>query len=328
MSAEPVAAAAHAPKISAPIEASAPPPRKPRMPALLRSMRPRQWVKNAFVLAPLVFAGPELLQTGRFTGGLLAQALLAAAAFCMASSATYLLNDLHDLQADRQHPIKRLRPIAAGELSEQRAWTAFGVLLVVALGGAAALELSLAGIVGLYFAINVAYSKGLKRIAYVDAAVIASGFLLRLLAGGEATGVHLSAWLIACTVLLALFLALGKRKHELLTSDAGHRSALQSYKLEHLNFALGVLAAATCGAYLSYTLDPTTRARFHTDWLPYTTPLPVFGLLRFYGLLDNRETAASPTDRMLGDPPILVAAGLWAAVIAFLIYGARLGAAG
>ncbi len=306
--------------------APAPEPAKAhRLPPLLRAMRPRQWVKNVFVTAPLVFAGPELLQTGRFSVWLLAQALVAALAFCLASSATYLLNDLHDLDADRQHPVKRLRPIAAGELTASQAWTAFGALLVVALAGAAAVGWSVAGIVSLYFAINVAYSKGLKRIAYVDALVIASGFLLRLLAGGEATGIHLSRWLIACTVLLALFLALGKRKHELLTSDTAHRSALQSYKLEHLNFALGVLAAATCGAYLSYTLDPETRQRFQTDWLPYTTPLPVFGLLRFYGLLDDRATAASPTDRMLSDPPILVAAALWAATIAALIYGARLG---
>lgn len=305
----------------------APAPAKPTgLPPLLRAMRPRQWVKNVFVTAPIVFAGPELLQTGRFTAQLLAQALVAAAAFCLASSATYLLNDLHDLEADRQHPVKKLRPIAAGELTSSQAWTAFGGLLLVALAGGASVGWSVAGIVSTYFAVNVAYSKGLKRIAYVDAIVIASGFLLRLLAGGEATGVHLSKWLIACTVLLALFLALGKRKHELLTSDTAHRSALQSYKLEHLNFALGVLAAATCGAYLSYTLDPETRQRFQTDWLPYTTPLPVFGLLRFYGLLDDRSTAASPTDRMLADLPILVAAVLWAGLIAALIYGARLGA--
>lgn len=310
------------PQSSAP---AAEPAKVSRMPPLLRAMRPRQWVKNAFVMAPLVFAGPELLQTGRFNALLLVQALVAAAAFCMASSATYLLNDIHDIEADRQHPVKRLRPIAAGELSQTNAWRAFAVLLLMALAGSLAVGVSTAGIVSLYFAINIAYSKGLKRIAYVDAGVIASGFLLRLLAGGEATGVHLSRWIIACTVLFALFLALGKRKHELLTSDTAHRSALQSYKLEHLNFALGVLAAATCGAYLSYTLDPETRQRFQTDWLPYTTPLPVFALLRFYGLLDDRETAASPTDRMLSDPPILVAAALWAGTIALLIYGARLG---
>lgn len=284
-------------------------------------MRPHQWVKNAFVVIPAVFAGPDLLATGQVTTLLAVQVGLAAVAFSLASSATYLLNDIHDVEADRRHPVKCKRPIASGELPVRSAWILFGVLLVTALGTGAWVRPSVAAIVCGYFAVNVAYSKGLKRLAYVDAVIIALGFLLRLLAGGEAAQVHLSRWLISCTVLLALFLALGKRKHEVLTTHAGHRKSLERYRVEHLNFALGVLAAATAGAYLVYTLDPATRARFHTESLPLTTPFGVFGLLRFYQLSDDAKVAASPTDRMLRDPAFVINAVVGAAVIVAMIYG-------
>jgi 4-hydroxybenzoate polyprenyltransferase len=284
-------------------------------------MRPHQWVKNAFVLIPAVFAGPELLAQGQWTPLLTVQVVLAALAFSLASSATYLLNDIHDIEADRRHPVKCKRPIASGELPVKTAWTLFGALLVVALAMGFWVRPSVAGIVVGYFLVNVAYSKGLKRLAYVDALIIALGFLLRLLAGGEAAQVHLSKWLITCTVLLALFLALGKRKHEVLTSHAGHRKSLERYRVEHLNFALGMLAAATAGAYLAYTVDPSTRLRFHTESLPLTTPFGVFGLLRFYQLSDDLKVASSPTDRMLRDPAFVINALIGAAVIVGLIYG-------
>jgi 4-hydroxybenzoate polyprenyltransferase len=185
---------------------------------------------------------------------------------------------------------------------------------------ALAIRWTVAAIVAGYFVMNVLYSNGLKKVAYVDALVIALGFLLRLLAGGEATQVHLSRWLVGCTVLLAIYLALGKRKHELLTSHDGHRASLRAYRVEHLNFALGVLAAATCGAYLAYTLDKETAARFHTDWLPWTTPFPVFGLMRFYQLVEDGKTAASPTDRMLRDPLFIINVLLWGAALGVILY--------
>lgn len=288
---------------------------------LLRAMRPHQWIKNVFVVVPLVFAGPELAKRGQLDAAHGLRALLAACGFCLASSATYLLNDLQDVAADRAHPVKKLRPIAAGLLPEPLAWRAFGVLLVAALGLGAAVDLSVAGIFGAYLAMNLAYSRGLKRIAYVDAVVIASGFLLRTLAGGEAAGVHLSRWLITCTVLLALFLALGKRKHELLTSDAGHRAALEHYRVEHLNFALGCAAAAAAGSFALYARDPATVARFGTDALIYTLPFVIACLFRFYQLLDDVSTAQSPTERMLRDRFFVVAIGGGAAAIGAVIYG-------
>jgi decaprenyl-phosphate phosphoribosyltransferase len=289
--------------------------------ALLREMRPQQWVKNVFVVAPLLFAGPALREQGAWTVALVLRVALGFTVFCLASSATYILNDLHDVQADRLHPVKRNRPIASGELPERLAWAWFGAFL--ALASVAALQVGgwFAGCVGAYFVMNLAYSKGLKRVAWVDTLVIALGFLLRILAGGEAAAVHLSRWLVTCTVLLALFLALGKRKHELLTSDAAHRAALTGYQASHLQVALWALAAGTVAAYAGYTLDPDTTARFHTSLLPWTVPFPLLGLWRFARLLDRPDTSHSPTERMLRDPLFVLNLLAWAGTTLAMIYG-------
>ena len=294
--------------------------------ALWRTARPHQWVKNAFVAVPLVFAGPELHAAGRLDLDVILRTCAAVVAYCFASSAVYFLNDLADADADRQHPVKRLRPIAAGLLSVPAARRG----VAVALGLAALLALpagpAFLGWLGVYFAINLAYSRGLKRVAWVDAGVVAGGFLLRVLAGGEAAGVHLSFWLIACTGLLAMYLALGKRKHELLTSTLNHRAALAVYRTSHLNHALGVLAAVTVLTYLGYTLDETTVARFHTRLLPWTVPFAVFGLWQYAMLLEDEDTAHSPTERMLRDVPFLANLAAWGIAVLTILYG-RLGGA-
>lgn len=288
---------------------------------IVRAARPHQWVKNAFVIAPFAFAGPELARTGHLDAAHAARVCLATVAFCLVSSATYLLNDLLDVEADRLHPVKRRRPIAAGDLPIGAAWRSFAALLAVGTAIAVTVEPSVAAIVLAYVAVNIAYSRWLKRFAYIDAAVISAGFLFRTLAGGEAASVHLSRWLMGTTVLLALFLALGKRKHELLTADLGHRAALQQYRVEHLNFALGALAAATAVTYALYTRDVDTIARFHTARLRWTVPFVVFGLWRFYGLLDDRDTAQSPTDRMLRDRVFVANAVVAVAAMLAIIYG-------
>lgn len=304
--------------------------------ALWQTMRPHQWPKNVFVLIPLVFAGPELLAAGAFGALIVARVALAALCFCLASSATYVLNDLHDVEADRAHPVKCNRPIAAGRLPEPRAWRWLYALLGVDAALAVAIGLwigaghgslwgtgtTFVAVIALYFAQNVAYSKGLKKVAYVDAAIIATGFLLRVLAGSAAAAVAPSHWLLACTALLAMFLALGKRKHEVMTADTKARSSLKVYKLEHLNVALMVLALLTSVAYLAYTLDPDTISRFHTRHLPWTTPFGVFGLWRFSKLLDMHDTAHSPTERMLRDPAFLANLALGTLAVGLLIYGA------
>lgn len=288
---------------------------------LLRAMRPHQWFKNAFVAAPLIFAGPELRAQDALDLTLVLRVALAFGVFCLASSATYLLNDIHDVEGDRLHPIKRLRPIAAGAVPVAAAWLLFAGLLTAGVGLSLVVAPGYLYFVGAYFAMNLAYSKGLKRIAYVDAVVISLGFVLRILAGAEAASVQVSNWLVACTVLLAMFLALGKRKHELLTSNSKHRAALGQYRKSHLDAALAALAAATVVAYLSYTLDADTAARFGTHLLPWTVPFPILGLWRFVQLLNRPDSAHSPTERMLRDPAFLANFVLWAGVVGALIYG-------
>ncbi|MSP90960.1 MAG: decaprenyl-phosphate phosphoribosyltransferase [Myxococcales bacterium] len=288
--------------------------------ALWRTARPHQWVKNAFVAVPLVFAGPELHATGRLDTTVALRTLAAVVAFCFASSAVYGLNDLADATADRQHAVKRLRPIAAGTLPVAMARRGVGAALVLAALLGVPAGPAFLGWLGVYFTVNLAYSGGLKRIAWVDAGMVASGFLLRVVAGGEAAGVHLSFWLIACTGLLALYLALGKRKHELLTSTDNHRAALATYRTGHLNQALGLLAAITVLTYLGYTLDETTVDRFHTRLLPWTVPFAVFGLWQYAMLLEDVDTAHSPTERMLRSVPFLANLAAWGVAVVAILY--------
>lgn len=279
---------------------------------LLRAMRPGQWLmKNAFVLAPALFALPEVVAGGQAWSSVLARGIAGFAVFCLVSGATYLLNDLHDLDADRQHPIKRLRPLAAGELTESSARRAIAVLFTAATLAALVLSWRFLAAVTAYFVLNLAYSKGLKKVPWLDVGIISAGFVLRIVAGGQAARVPLSGWLVLCTVLLATFLGLGKRRHELLTSHAGHRAALAGYRPDHLNAALWCLALTTSAAYAGYAFDPETARRFHTHALPWTIPFPLFGLSRFAMLLGNTNTALSPTDRMLRDPLFIANLGLW-----------------
>jgi decaprenyl-phosphate phosphoribosyltransferase len=288
--------------------------------ALLREMRPQQWVKNAFVLAPAVFAGPALLAGGELTAARLLPVAAATIGYCLASSATYILNDISDVEADRRHPVKCKRPIASGELPVPLAWRAFGALLLLA----AVLAVAAGGWVWAcllaYFAMNLAYSNGLKQVAYVDAVVISLGFVLRILAGGEAAGVHLSQWLIASTVLLSLFLALGKRHHELLTSPPGSRKSLDQYDIRHVRVLMWFLGVATPVVWLLYTLDPETMTRFATDKLWWTAPFPLVGLLRFARLASDASTAHSPTERMLKDPAFVANLLVWTALTGALLY--------
>jgi 4-hydroxybenzoate polyprenyltransferase len=289
---------------------------------LLRAMRPGQWwMKNAFVLAPVMFALPERVAGGLAWSTVAVRGIAGFAVFCLISGATYLLNDLHDLEADRQHPTKRLRPLAAGELSEASARRAIVALFFVAALSALLLHWRFLVAVTAYFALNLAYSKGLKKVPWLDVGIIAAGFLLRIVAGGQAAQVPLSGWLILCTVLLAAFLGLGKRKHELSTSHTGHRAALAGYRSTHLTAALWVLALATSAAYAGYAVDPATARRFDTHALPWTIPFPLLGLSRFAVLLNRTDTAHSPTDRMLRDPLFLANLGLWAGLTFSCVYG-------
>lgn len=287
---------------------------------IVRSMRPYQWVKNLFVLAPLVFSKSFLLLEKNLQG---AAAMLL---FCMAASTVYLLNDIFDIEKDRRHPTKSRRPIPAGELPLPVARLAAGVLGLGAVSGAFALNPVVGLVISGYLVMNLAYSLWLKHIAFVDVSIIASGFVLRVLAGAFAIQVFISEWLIVCTFFLALYLGLGKRAHELRLFLSGEvqksRKVLERYRAEYLDFALLFMAGMTIAVYTIYTLtaalpDQPLRSQdtpFSSPWLPITIPFAVFGITRFYQLI-QKDCPDSPTDLLLHDRIFIVNMALWASVI-------------
>jgi isopentenyl-diphosphate delta-isomerase len=287
--------------------------------ALLRTVRPHQWVKNLFVLAVLVFS------KHLFDADLAARALIATACFCALSGAVYAFNDLRDLESDRLHPTKRHRPIAAGALSERTALIASVVLASGGLIAALVVTWKLAAIAAAYLVVNLAYTLRLKQVAFVDVALIAAGFLLRVLAGAVAIDVAASPWLLACTGLLATFLGFGKRAHELAWAErnggevAGTRAALAGYRAPILRAAMVILAIATCGGYVLYTQDPHTVAFFGTRDLLWSAPFPAIGIGRFLWLALVRPREESPTEAMLRDWAFLLNIGAWAVVVLMIL---------
>lgn len=287
--------------------------------AAIRTIRPHQWVKNLFVAAPLVFA--------RHLGEVeyLLRSALAVAAFCALSGAVYAFNDVRDAAADRLHPKKRFRPIAAGELSERAGMVLSGVLAGGALVGCALLSWKLAVIAGAYLAQNIAYTLRLKQVAFLDVLLIASGFILRVLGGAAAIAVVPSTWLLVCTGLLAMFLGFGKRAHELAWAERSGganetRAALAGYRLDVLRVAMLVLAAVTCAAFAAYTLDAHTVAFFGTTELVYSTPFVALGIVRFLFLALWWPKDESPTEAMLKDPWFLLTFVAAAATMLYVIY--------
>ncbi len=291
-----------------------------RVRGMIRSLRPQQWVKNLFVLAPIVFA-KELTRPA-----LLMSAAGAFAIFCLLAGAVYTLNDLVDAPADRIHPVKRFRPIASGRVPVPVAKGMVVGLVIVSLGAALAFfPLPFALVAFAYFAQNVAYSFKLKKIAYVDVGFIALGFVLRVLAGGFATGTYVSLYMLACTALLALFLGFGKRRHELAGTNAKkQRSALEAYSPRALTIALSITGVLTVGNYLAYTLDSDTEQYFATKWLWVTTIHTVFGVVRFLQLVAGRPKAESPTQEMLRDVPFVLNLVLWVLEVIFFVYKVKL----
>ncbi len=286
---------------------------------LILTLRPHQWVKNLFVAAPLVFSR-HLLEPAYVT-----RTIAAVLAFCALSGAVYAFNDVRDVEGDRAHPTKRRRPIASGVLAERTALIWAGLLAVGALAGCLALRWQLAALAAAYLAQNVLYSVGLKRIAFVDIALIASGFLLRVLAGAAAIQVPVSSWILICTPLLALFLACGKRAHELAWAEQSGRAgttraALAGYRAGALRVIMIGLAALTCATYVAYTLDDRTVGQFGTQRLVYSSPFVLLGIVRFLMLAIWRPTEDSPTEAMLRDPWFLVDLALAAATILYVIY--------
>jgi len=281
-------------------------------------MRPRQWTKNLLVFAGIIF-GERLLDADARL-----QALGAFGIFCALSSAVYLVNDVRDREADRVHPTKSKRPIASGALSVNVALTAALVLTGAALAGSIAISPTFAMIAAAYVLLMGWYSLGLKHVVIVDVLVLAGGFVLRAAGGAVAVQVMFSHWLLLLTLLLALFLALSKRRAELvaLSDDArNHRKSLGEYSPYLLDQMIGVVTASTLLAYAFYTISPETIAKFGTDRLLWTVPFPLYGIFRYLYLVHQRAGGGNPSDTLLEDRPILICVALWGAAVIAILYG-------
>ena len=286
-----------------------------QVPALLRLMRPRQWVKNAFVAAPLFFT-PWAVSTEsvlRIAAGVLC--------FCAISSAVYILNDYMDRESDRLHAEKRQRPLAAGTVSAQAALALMAVLMAGGFAGGLALDVGFALVLAAYFALNLAYSLGLKRVSILDVMLIAIGFVVSVYAGGALIAVTPTVWIIVCTGLLALFIALAKRRDDLTKGMGGdHRASLAGYSTRFLDTSIAIVLGALVVSYIIYTTDLENRHRFGTDQLFITTPFVVAAVLRYLQISIVEERSGSPTEIVLSDRFLIFSALGWLATFGWLIY--------
>ena len=285
--------------------------------AVLASLRPRQWAKNLFVFAGVIFSQQLFTpQAWRAVG--------AFALFCALSGAIYLLNDVADAEQDRLHPTKRRRPVASGALSRELALGIGLALLAASVVVSFGLGVPFGLVAVAYGVLLTAYSVWLKHLVILDVLTVAVGFVLRAVAGAVAVGADISGWLLICTVLIALFLALGKRRHEYLTlkgSAAAHRPILAEYSEGFIDQMIAVVTASAVTAYALYTMSPETVAKFHTRLLPLTLPFVLYGIFRYLYLLYRRELGGNPSDLVLSDRALLVNTTLWMAAVLVLIYG-------
>ena len=255
------------------------------------------------------------------------KAVVGFVVFCALSGAVYLINDVLDREQDRRHPLKAKRPIASGALSVTAAVVAAAVLGTGALAVAFALGQPFFAVATAYLALQCVYSVFLKHIVILDVLTIAAGFTLRAVAGGAAIAVPVSHWLLLCTTLLALFLALGKRRHELvLLADTAteHRRILEDYSPYLLDQMISVVTASTLIAYAFYTISPETTEKFGTSLLSLTIPFPLYGIFRYLYLVHRKDLGGNPSDLLLEDRPLLVCIALWAWAVILIIYHVKL----
>ena len=285
--------------------------------AFVTSLRPDQWTKNLLVFAGIIF-GQRLLEPALF-----ASSVVAFAVFCGLSSAMYLINDVVDREEDQRHPIKSRRPIASGTISTGTAMIGAASLAGSALVVAFWLGRPFGLVAVAFVSLLALYSKVLKHVVILDVFTIAAGFVLRAVAGAIAVAVPISQWLLVCTMLLALFLALAKRRHELvLLGDeaSGHRRALAEYSSQLLDQLISIVAAATVVSYAFYTVEPATVEKFSTDLLTLSVPFPVYGVFRYLYLIHRQNGGDSPALILLRDRPLLACVMLWAGAIVLIIY--------
>ena len=284
---------------------------------ILKSLRPYQWTKNLFVFAPLIFS------QNIFNAPYLFKTILAFTIFCLLSGAVYIWNDLRDIEDDKLHPVKSQRPLASGRLGKTSAVVAFVFFSLVGLGCAFLLNSTFFILVLVYLLLQILYSAWLKHVVILDVLLIAAGFLLRVSAGGVVIKVDVSEWLLICTFLLALFIALSKRRHELVLLEenaSSHRPILQEYSPYLLDQMISVVTASTVVAYCLYTISDETVAKFGSSRLVYTVPFVLYGIFRYLYLIHKKGEGGSPESLILKDKPFLAGILLWIASAVIIIY--------
>lgn len=286
----------------------------------IRALRPKQWIKNGALLAPLIFA------KGMFGPGLLLKSLLAVVSFSLLASGVYVVNDWFDREKDRLHPDKRRRPIAAGEIGMGGA---IGIIVACWVTSGAIgwyVNPSFVGVLGSYLLLQILYTGGLKRLVLLDIMAIALGFILRVVAGAVAIQVDVSNWLFLCTLVFALFLGFAKRRAELsqLEDATAHRASLADYTVPLLDQMMSICAACSILAYGLYTVSKETVDHVGSDHLKFTVPFVVYGIFRYLFLVHKRGAGGAPEKVLLGDMPLLVDIALFLGVAGWALYGAKL----
>ena len=284
----------------------------------LKALRPEQWSKNLIIFAGLLFAR-------EFTNSaLIFKAGIAFVLFCLASSAVYLINDLIDIERDRHHPQKSKRPIASGKIGKTEALSvSIPLMLISLIGSAVLLNEYFFTAVASYIVLNILYSLSLKKVVIIDVMSIAAGFVLRAVGGAVAINVEISAWLVACTTLLALFLGFGKRRQEIVLLEqnaAEHRGILDKYSVTFLDQLISIVTAATIIAYAFYTLSGDVKIKLGVRHLELTIPFVIYGIFRYLYLIHKKDAGGSPTRILYTDPPILICVLLWIASVLLLMY--------
>lgn len=288
--------------------------------AILRLIRPKQWIKNFFVLAPLFFGG-ELLNAGALTA-----AIITFAAFSLVASSIYCLNDIVDVDADRRHPVKCHRPIASGKVTIAQGYTLMAVCMAAGLALTALLpdtRWQTFGVLAFYWLLNIAYCLKLKQYAIIDVCIVAFGFVLRILAGGSATGVVLSHWVVLMTFLVTLFMSFAKRRDDVVrmeeTGEAPRKNTIR-YNLTFINQAITITASVTLVCYIMYTVSPEVISRFHTDYLYLTSFLVLLGLLRYIQIAVVDKKSGDPTKIILRDHFTQLVILAWCLSFLLIIY--------
>lgn len=289
--------------------------------SIIAALRPKQWVKNVIIFAAFLFSMAEKTAIFHIDFTLALKVLWGFLAFCLVSSSIYLFNDIFDVEADRQHPKKKKRPIASGELTIPFAWFLFAITISAGLAMAFMNCYPFGIICSIYFILFLAYTTFLKKILILDIIIISTGFVLRAIGGAVIIDVGISAWLIICTIFLALFLGFGKRRSELVSlgdKASGHRATLKTYSIAHLDLLLGICASLAIVCYTMYSLSGRAMLQIGPDSL-LTLPFVIFGIFRYLFMVINDYGGDDPATALFSDVPLLLSVIIWVALWIYLI---------